>query len=161
METTPRHDGTLQIEGRRSELDDAQYDGRAAPQVPGSARSRTRDGEAGTGDTEQPAGPSIGAGRNDVLADASDEGPQGVRFAGEEERPSRPSYVPLYPPGPADRDGWAYVFDQMPSLKPTFCRMANGNSTKLDSARRLRSVGNGVVPAVAALAWRDLTAKLC
>ena len=102
----------------------------------------------------------IGAGRNDVLADASDTRPQGVRLTGQEERPSRPRNVPLYPPGPADRDGWAYVFDQMPSLKPTFCRMVDGVADRMDGGRRLRSIGNGVVPAVVALAWCDLNEKI-
>ena len=61
----------------------------------------------------------------------------------------------LYPPGPGDREGWAYMLTVMPKAQPTFCRVADGASTGVD--RRLRAVGNGVVPAVAAKAFRTLT----
>jgi DNA (cytosine-5)-methyltransferase 1 len=142
-------------------------EGQNGPVQPAGIRS-PRDAPSELADAD--GGPSIqyqlqeGSGyalRGDgELADASDTRPQRVRLAGEEERPSRPRYVPLYPPGPSDEIGWSYVFDQMPSLKPTFCRMVDGTSAKLDSARRLRSIGNGVVPAVAALAWRDLSEKM-
>ena len=140
------------------ELDDAQHNGRAGSQVPTSARSRTPDGEAGTGDTEQPTGPSIGAGRNDVLADASDTRPQEVRLAGQEEHPSRPSYVPLFPPGPDDAEGWAYMLNVMPQALPTFCRESDGPAPRV--GEQLRAIGNGVVPSVAARAFETLSLQL-
>ena len=77
------------------------------------------------------------------------------------ERPARetsPEYVPLYPPGPGDRDGWAYLLSIVPEAEPTFCRTLNGITSGVDL--RLRAIGNGVVPAVAARAFRVLSEKL-
>jgi DNA (cytosine-5)-methyltransferase 1 len=65
---------------------------------------------------------------------------------------------PLYPPGPNDHEGWAYLLSIMPVAEPTFCRDADGAPTGL--VQRLRAIGNGVVPAVAALAFRELASKL-
>ena len=68
------------------------------------------------------------------------------------------SSFPLYPPGPGDRDGWAYLLSIVPEAEPTFCRTLNGPTSGVDL--RLRAVGNGVVPAVAARAFRVLSEKL-
>ena len=68
------------------------------------------------------------------------------------------SSFPLYPPGPGDRDGWAYLLSIVPEAEPTFCRTLNGITSGVDL--RLRAVGNGVVPAVAARAFRVLSEKL-
>jgi hypothetical protein len=85
------------------------------------------------------------------------------------------SRYPLYPPGPRDRDGWNELIGFFPELEPTFCkeghmlsemqktescihRTLNGPTTGVDL--RLRAVGNGVVPAVAAVAFRELANKL-
>ena len=65
---------------------------------------------------------------------------------------------PLYPPGPGDRDGWAYLLSIVPEAEPTFCRTLNGITSGVDL--RLRAIGNGVVPAVAARAFRVLSEKL-
>ena len=62
---------------------------------------------------------------------------------------------PFYPPGPDDLKGWAHLLDFMPQVEPTFCRDANGPTPGVD--RRLRAIGNGVVPAVAAIAYINLT----
>ena len=92
------------------------------------------------------------------LADTEYEGLQGVRQSGQGEHAPRPGYVPLYPPGPNDHEGWAYMLNVMPEAQPTFCRMADGATTGVE--RRLRSLGNGVVPAVAAIAFRTLAEKV-
>ena len=59
--------------------------------------------------------------------------------------------LPVYPPGPEDNSGWSYVLSQVPEVEPSFCRMANGSTPWV--GEQLRSIGNGVVPAVAAKAW--------
>ena len=85
---------------------------------------------------------------------------------------------PLYPPGPGDRDGWDMLLRQYPDLAPTFCkeghdvqpevqktqscirRTPDGPAPGLDADIRLRLIGNGVVPAVSALAFRTLAREL-
>jgi len=65
--------------------------------------------------------------------------------------------IPLYPPGPDDTRGWESVYSEVPSLIPTFCRVAYGPTPWLD--QRLRAIGNGVVPASAARAWQILSRR--
>ena len=65
--------------------------------------------------------------------------------------------IPLFPPGPSDTRGWEYVYSELPALIPSFCRVVNGNTPWVDP--QLRAIGNGVVPAVAALAWRILSKR--
>jgi len=85
---------------------------------------------------------------------------------------------PLYPPGPGDRDGWDRLLRQYPDLAPTYCkeghgvqpempktqsrdgRTPDGPAPGLDADIRLRLIGNGVVPAVSALAFRTLAREL-
>jgi DNA (cytosine-5)-methyltransferase 1 len=93
-----------------------------------------------------------------ILAHASVPGLERVRFIGEAEYPQRPEDVPLYPPSPSDQDGWAYMLNVLPEAQPTFCRVVDGASTGVE--RRLRVLGNGVVPAVAAVAFRTLSEAL-
>ena len=64
----------------------------------------------------------------------------------------------LYPPGPNDTEGWAYLLSILPQAEPTFCRTLNGATPGVDL--RLRAIGNGVVPAVAARAFIVLVQKL-
>lgn len=73
----------------------------------------------------------------------------------------------LFPPGPADLDGWRRVLAHSPHLEPAVCRMADGVAARLDLAgphaariERLRLLGNGVVPLQAAYAIRTLCARL-
>ena len=65
--------------------------------------------------------------------------------------------IPLFPPGPSDTRGWEYVYSELPALIPSFCRVVNGDTPWVDP--QLRAIGNGVVPAVAALAWRILSKR--
>jgi DNA (cytosine-5)-methyltransferase 1 len=57
----------------------------------------------------------------------------------------------VWPPGP--NGDWRAV---PPSLEPAVCRVANGPASRVD---RLRALGNGVVPLVAAHAFRTLAAR--
>jgi len=73
----------------------------------------------------------------------------------------------LFPPGPADLDGWRGVLAHSPDLEPAVRRMADGVAARLDlsgphAARvdRLRLLGNGVVSLEAAHAFRTLVARL-
>ena len=70
---------------------------------------------------------------------------------------------PYWPPGPNDLDSWAHLLSEMPSLEPAFCRDADGMAHWLDAsinrANRLRLLGNGVVPMVAATALRTLMGR--
>lgn len=68
----------------------------------------------------------------------------------------------LFPPGPGDIDGWHAALERAPELEPAICRVADGLASRLDIDRvdRLRLLGNGVVPLVAAYALRTLAARL-
>ena len=92
------------------------------------------------------------------MGDTSSQGLQGVRWTGEKEQGQTLGNIPLYPPGPNDTEGWAYLLSIMPKAEPTFCRTLNGATPGVDL--RLRAIGNGVVPAVAARAFIVLVQKL-
>ena len=105
-----------------------------------------------------------------ILADAQSEGLQGHGRERQLEESSREvktgrgsdvadSGLPVYPPGPNDRDGWAYVLSVMPQAQPTFCRVDDGLAGRM-VADRLAMLGNGVAPLAAAYAYRTLAAGL-
>ncbi len=56
-----------------------------------------------------------------------------------------------WPPSPASYEQWERIPNH---LKPALYRMADGLADRVD---RIRACGNGVVPLVAAYAWRTLT----
>jgi len=100
-----------------------------------------------------------------VLADARSERSQRLR----EERPaagatrrSGGTDIPLWPPGPCERERWAAILASRPDLAPAIesklCRVANGLALHRD--QRLRLLGNGVVPLQAAHAFCALAAEL-
>lgn len=62
-----------------------------------------------------------------------------------------------YPPGPGDDHGWRDWLRRHPDTEPAVRRGADGLAYRVD---RLRLCGNGVVPLVAAYAWRTLSARL-
>ena len=140
---------------------------------------REAEGEVG----EQRLRPDVGDGGSE-LAHADGEGLQGRDECGDSarERAARPSSpelgeLPLFPPGPNDREGWGWVLSRWPELAPTYCREGHDVQPEVSPSlsnilrgshgapagvdRRLRAIGNGVVPAVAATAYRELTALIC
>jgi DNA (cytosine-5)-methyltransferase 1 len=62
-----------------------------------------------------------------------------------------------YPPCPDDLDRWSAVVAKRPDLEPSVCRVADGLAHRVD---RLRLTGNGVVPAQAAHAIRQLLRRI-
>lgn len=66
--------------------------------------------------------------------------------------------LPVYPPGPKETDRWTHMLSIVPKAQPTFCRVVDGAMSGVDI--RLRAIGNGVVPSVAAIAFRTLAKNL-
>ena len=72
-----------------------------------------------------------------------------------------------FPPGPDDLEGWQKYLQHNPGLEPAVCRSPDGLARRLDGrpdplehrADRLHLTGNGVVPLVAAHAWRILKSR--
>jgi DNA (cytosine-5)-methyltransferase 1 len=71
-----------------------------------------------------------------------------------------------WPPGPGDADGWRRWLEGAPGTEPALRRSADGLAGGVDGdwnaqrTERLRLLGNGVVPLVAAHAFRTLKARL-
>ena len=76
--------------------------------------------------------------------------------------------LPLFPPGPGDRDAWAAILRDHPDLAPAteiesqIRVLADGRPARLAGFRvdQLRALGNGVVPLQAALAFVELHKRL-
>jgi DNA (cytosine-5)-methyltransferase 1 len=112
------------------------------------------------------------------LADTGGEGLQRVRFAQQGEYAPGRGDVPLYPPAPNDHAGWEWLLARWPELAPTYCKdghdvqpemsqiecefcgSSDGPTQELPTEVLLRGIGNGVVPAVAALAFSTLSRVL-
>ena len=91
------------------------------------------------------------------LSDPRLQGSQRTRSEREKERGERPETIPIYPPGPNDRAQWTQLPTQMPQIEPSTCRVSPGASDRLSTAdHRLRSIGNSVIPEVAARAFIEL-----
>ena len=98
------------------------------------------------------------------MDDAAEPRPQGrVSREYPDGRLSQPT-GPAFPPGPDEFESWARVLAEMPEVEPAFCREADGVAWWLDATanrtQRLRVLGNGVVPLVAAHAFRTLGARM-
>ena len=120
---------------------------------------REQEGMGGT----IPSGLQAGLCRQQ-LPDAEREGSQGLRWPWEAQPFT--TVRGLFPPKPSSTDEWAYLLDQMPETEPAICRMADGMAGLVEPPAllghrgpRLRLLGNGVVPLVAAYAFRALAAR--
>jgi DNA (cytosine-5)-methyltransferase 1 len=65
--------------------------------------------------------------------------------------------LPLIPPGPKDADGWARVLASVPAPQPSVCRLV---TRPADRVERLRTIGNGVSPMAACMAFMALWAEV-
>ena len=147
----------------------------------GSRSSIIRRPEGELGDTSEPGlqgeehriprdAPEPDAGLADSDSGLGDHEEEEV-FPGGEPSESGSSF-PLFPPEPNDARGWQWVLSRWPQLSPTYCKeghdlqpdlstltrrvrgVVDGPATGLD--KRLRAVGNGVVPITCALAFHTL-----
>ena len=59
--------------------------------------------------------------------------------------------LPSWPPSPTSYEQWERIPD---NLKPAIHKLADGMANRVDE---IRASGNGVVPLVAAYAWRVLS----
>lgn len=67
----------------------------------------------------------------------------------------------VFPPRSNDADAWRVVLDRLPERRPAAEPGLHGVAHGLaDWAHRYRIVGNGVVPIVAAVAWRALWGRI-
>lgn len=148
------------------------YEGRAEPadgregvaDPDDVGRGAARPARERSTDAEQ-----LGAG----VADAGRDGPLERRLEGgrgglDREGGNLPGGLPLWPPGPDDREAWAVIARTRPDALPAVRRVADGDADGLDrDARgmvadrrpRLRCLGNAVVPAQAALGIEGLVRR--
>lgn len=90
-------------------------------------------------------------GDRQFLGDANGEGLEGRNADLEQDGDSQQPF----PPGPSDKSGWERYLKRAPNLEPSVCGGSDGLANRVD---RLRLCGNGVVPLVAAHAFRTLAA---
>lgn len=86
-----------------------------------------------------------------AVGDADRTGLEGWNAQGDERADERSAF----PPGPSDKRGWERLLRERPDLEPAVRGDAHGLAYRVD---RLRLCGNGVVPLVAAYAFRTLSA---
>jgi DNA (cytosine-5)-methyltransferase 1 len=89
------------------------------------------------------AGCSCGEGLDDVLAGGTEDG-----FKAR----SKPD-LPIFAPPPCDLEAWNTHLAGRLDLQPEFLGLDDGLAYRVE---RSRAAGNGVVPLVAAYAWRTL-----
>ena len=118
-----------------------------------SEQRRGPEGRDGAG----PASKGVGQ------ADACGSGREGLRSARQEE--CTDALVPVFPPGPGDRDEWATIFDiapwLAPAIEPGVRLLADELAVVVDASRpdQLRCAGNGVVSLQASVALTVLARR--
>ena len=107
--------------------------------------------------SRQPRGSSS---NNKELADCYVQGLQGPEHNQSETRQtSGCGYRLRFAPPTIDDDlGWAHTLAHMPEIEPSFCRVVNGLPIGME--QRLRTLGNAVVPSMAAKGFTELVKKL-
>jgi DNA (cytosine-5)-methyltransferase 1 len=130
---------------------------------------RERDGESGcksaaiVGAMAEPAHEQMGAsGLTRQGSPMGDSDGGGYGKEGDSERPSvwaDWAGIRVFPPGPQDAQRWREIPERLwpATTQPGVRRVADGSAARVD---RLRACGNGVVPLVAAHAFRILAAEL-
>ena len=141
------------------ELPNPELDGPSATTVRGGDNKTLHRTQEGKDNTVQPERVHTTRDVPQELGDSNSEGLQGrseCRYSTREWTPRETGtkLIPLYPPGPEDEKGWAYMLSEMQEAQPSICFTVDGHPPQLE--RQLRSYGNGVVPAMAAIAWCDL-----
>lgn len=125
-------------------LADADEPGPQGRGVPGCGRADERvtrhAGSAGMGNSERTRRQATGKRRHKHAGTESETG----------------SGIPLFPPGPGERERWTAILRDFPHLapaatKPDICRVADGLAD--NRSRYLRLEGNGVVPLCASYAF--------
>jgi DNA (cytosine-5)-methyltransferase 1 len=141
-----RNESRDDINGRDAELEDSSRDGRN-----GSARSNGRRGRG-----VRKAGDALGevVGVSKILRYA--ELSNGKHRKAERSAVMRTD-LPVFAPGPEDLESWARLLRSNPEVEPAIRGTAYGIASRVD---RLRSLGNGVVPLVAAFALRTLARRV-
>ena len=156
------------------QLDDSQHDGYARPQEPRGIGSRVHT-QAGAIQPEQPTGPGVSSARADELADSDSQRGRSRNTKWEDAEDARqPSTteeynrgIPAWPPGPNQSDEWRRILTERPDLAPALTKDAlayfrgvdDGASSGIqrrkpnNKTQRLKILGNGIVPQVAAAAW--------
>ncbi len=96
------------------------------------------------------------------VGDSDFSGPQGRGGIQSQDR----DQLPAWPPGPEELDQCRRILTTEPTLEPAICGMADGISDELEQSifrhwqKRLRALGNAVVPVVAAVAFRTLLNRM-
>lgn len=93
-----------------------------------------------------------------ILAYTNAQGLQRDGLAWKTEHIERPSTIPLYPPSPSEQQEWTRLLSVLPEVEPTFCRTLDGTPDGVEL--RLRGLGNAVVPAVSATAFKTLSERI-
>lgn len=157
----PRAGRAAQGEGGQRQRGGGAADGRVQ-----AVADSERDRPQGIEPAGATPGATLGGGRAEV-ADPDRGRLEGERRGGvlDRERPALQGDAGgcgCWPPGPADRAGWAAFLERFPGAQPAVRRDVDGLASGAHANRvdRLRLCGNGVVPQQAALALRHLMAKL-
>ena len=158
--------GLADADGERRQQTERGQAAGCRPRPSGAAVADTERSERRPGQPVGHVGDRTGAGRKQetdrsrrgrasqraTLDDADGTGSQGRS----DDACQRAGERPAWPPGPEDRDGWERFLRCAPDLEPAVRRDSDGLAYRVD---RLRLCGNGVVPLVAAHAWRTLKAR--
>lgn len=125
----------------------------------GGYRSEGRDGCGQTASTTRERRENLaysGLGRSPELGNGCDREP---------ERAATVRRGFLFPPGPGDFDAWRELLAIRPEIEPAICGSFDESTDAVDGytasrVDRLRALGNGVVPACAAVAYSVLRRRL-
>ena len=125
---------------------------RSLLQLPEGANDIMADA-AGTGTGQQCTNPRLGIERSSNKTMGNPDSTRLERWCVNQQQSPDPQQP--FPPGPTDAESWRHYLQHRPDLEPAVRGGADGLAYRVD---RLRLCGNGVVPLVAAYAFRTLAA---